>query len=183
MTITDLLYFADGGTTAIQAVDARGREFAFCFDGMMSSATPERIFFGAVHPTRDGARLLPERSDDEKAILGLLRGWLDARLTTRRQAELLERRAVTGLPKQEYWALRVLRAFRRRYYLRKSRQWLNDNYSPEEQARLLRRPGAEGLGDEDRAAWHKVQLLHGYPVRRRKEAARRPALSTDAATE
>jgi len=183
MTITNLLYFADGGTTAIQAVDARGREFAFCFDGMMLSATPERIYVGAVHPTREGAKLIPEGSEDEKTILGLLRGWLDARFTSRRQAELLQRRAVTGLPKQEYWALRVLRAFRRRYNVRKSRQWLNDNYSPEEQARLLERPSNEGLGDKERTAWHKVQSLHRYPVRRRKEGARQPARSTDAAVE
>ena len=170
--VIELAYYRDGGSTGIRAVDARGREFSLCFDGSMVSRTPSRIYFGVYYARDAGGELLPEGSGDERAVLALLQGWVDSHLTRERHAELSGRHLEAGVSQEERWAFRILHAFEGQENVRRGREWLDANYSREEQARLLRRPDGDGLSERDQKAWHRIQSLHGYPVRLSNRTAR-----------
>lgn len=85
ITVAGVGEFRDGGTVSFHLVDATGRKAAFCFDFKSGSKTPGRLYMGAEHPSRPGAKLVPLRSQTEKAVLQILQSFLDRQFSRSEQ--------------------------------------------------------------------------------------------------
>lgn len=164
--ITDVRYFSDGGTAAIDFTARGGEKFQLCFDGRLLSDTPSRIYFGAEHPTKPGATLIAAGSEQEKGLLALLKQWLDRNYFPEKQEELRGRTSVDGLPKKELWALRILWAMQGQQRVAEAQRRLDEKYSAAQQEMLLSLAAPDDLNEPDRHAWEQIQSLHGYPGRR-----------------
>jgi len=166
--ITDVRYFSDGGTAAIDLAARGGKKFQLCFDGRLLSDTPSRIYFGAEHPTKPGATLIAAGSEQEKGLLALLKQWLDRNFFPEKQEELRKRNSIAGLPKKELWALRILWAMQGQERIAEMQRLLDEKYSAAQQEMLLNLDSPDDLNEPDRQAWEQIQSLHGYPSRGRQ---------------
>ncbi len=75
LTLKEVLKMKDGGTVGVKMSDSNGNNFSFCIDGRVEVKPPRKIFFGAIHPSEEGAKELAISGQDEKNLLKILKIW------------------------------------------------------------------------------------------------------------
>jgi hypothetical protein len=73
ITILSTDMYRDGGTLSFTLGDAAGKQLVFCMDGRGSSGTEDSLFVGAPHPSKEEALRLPSGSEEESALLEILK--------------------------------------------------------------------------------------------------------------
>jgi hypothetical protein len=72
--------YKDGGTVTFTFTDADKRKAPYCFDYSLSSRTRGRLHSGE-HPENPGAKIVAFGDAREKAVLAILRSFLDGRFS------------------------------------------------------------------------------------------------------
>jgi len=99
------VYLDLGGTIGVSLVDSVGQRLLFCINRRLQWDRPEpavrdttigRLLIGARYPTAKALVLVPEGGREERAILDLLRAFLDRHHSPDEQLEL-RRHAETGM--------------------------------------------------------------------------------------
>jgi len=114
VTLTEIRRYRDGGSLGFALTDRNGKTLTFCVDYRIGSKTIGYTFIGAMHPTYGGAQKVPIGSQTEKALLLLLKSWVDDHFTEAKQSELLERKMVDGLTRMEFDAWTILHFIKNR---------------------------------------------------------------------
>ncbi len=106
--------YEDGGTVGFVLEDQE-KKIEACLDGRMESADEENdrplrhFFVGALHPTHAGARSIPIKGVEEKAIVGLLSEWVNSRVSVNDQFKILKKTCPDVGPAARRWqAVRLL---------------------------------------------------------------------------
>jgi len=118
VTLTEIQRWRDGGSLGFTLTDRNRKILTFCVDYRIGSKTKGSMFIGATHATHDGAQKVHIGSQTEKALLLLLKSWVDDNFTEAKQSELLERNTVDGLTRMEFDAWTILRFLKNRFQMK-----------------------------------------------------------------
>lgn len=166
ITITKVDMYRDGGTVMVEGVSKGGDDFVLCFDARMSSATLSRIYYGVSHPSQGGT-MLGAGSEEERKMVAVLYNWLDRHYLLSEQGKLKGKPRGEDVSQQDRWAMLLMRAFEMQANVRAQQRWLDNNYTAEEQAAMLKHADEKSLSGKAFTAWHAVQSLNGYPARKK----------------
>ena len=118
ITVTDVLYYTDGGTTGIIIKDQNGKVLKLCLDGRMQiqeilpgavvKPKPYHIYVGATYPTDQGAQSVSIGGKEEKTILSILQAWVNGQSPFEKQEKLMNAKTVQGLSENELKEYRIL---------------------------------------------------------------------------
>lgn len=112
--LTEIQRWRDGGSLGFTLTDRNRKTLTCCVDYRIGSKTNGSMFIGATHATHDGAQKVPIGSQTEKALLLLLKSWVDDHFMEGKQSELLERNTVDGLTRIEFDAWTILHFIKNR---------------------------------------------------------------------
>ncbi len=82
--------YEDGGTVGFKLGGIGKPTLMACFDGRMFLPSPRNIYLGALYPTHPGARALKLNGAEDRAVVLLIRTWLERTFSPQELNELRE---------------------------------------------------------------------------------------------
>jgi len=109
--VTEVSFYEDGGTTLMRLVGDQGKSVDVYMDQRLSrmDPPPPRHIFTGDYPGREGSIEHPIGGETERAVLVLLRAWMDRQADSRKQARLLGGGGVRELSDEDVKLYRVVR--------------------------------------------------------------------------
>ena len=118
ISIEDLAFYKDGGTTAF-TIKGRTGQLRFSSLALYRQANEKtqgneiRSCIGADFPNKPGATTLPRNGKEEKSVLALLHVWADSQASREKQSALQTGGTVLGLSEDAIRLFRILAVIHR----------------------------------------------------------------------